>query len=275
MTNQEYYEDPKEWGGGQFVYLEQIINDYMASRGSDDHDSMALRAQVVIVAKSGVRELYYDVAMEVKGIEMELNPRLSLTVPPDFVDWVRVSWMDGAGNMRRMAENKGTPLAQIYLQDHEFEILFDNEGEVLKGGSMFDHSNKTFSNKVGLIGCGFNPNVNTSSSHPNGSFQFDSTSGVIQFSSDVDSRSIILEYISDGVDIKDTAKIRVHKFAEAAVRDYIYYELIKKRKNVPSYEKQGARKEYYNSRRIAKRRLSAFKLEDLRQALKGGTRWVK
>lgn len=275
MTDKEYYDDPSKWGDSQFEYLEDIINNYMAVRGSDDHDSMALRTQVLINAKRGVRELYFDVAREVKGIELELNPRLIVPAPPDFVDWVRVSWVDESGALRPMATNRSQPIANTYLQDNEYEILFDVDGEALIGGTVFGNSPKRFATVVPNNEGEFTPNIIGSNSYPNGNFTFDPSTGVFQFSSDVDSKSIILEYISDGINLVDTSKIRVHKYASTALTDFIYYENIKRRKNVPAYEKQAARKEYYNSRRIAKRRINALKIEDLKQMFKGSKRWVK
>ena len=56
---------------------------------------------------------------------------------------------------------------------------------------------------------------------------------------------------------------------------YIFYELIKNRKTVPAVEKQRAKKEYGNSKRIAKRRINTVRADEFRQAFKSSNKWIK
>ena len=268
-TDLEYFKNPEQWGDYQFTSLDDIINDYIAGRDADDYTSTVPRYQILLQGKKGVRELYFDVVRRIKGIELELSPTLNITVPPDYVNYVRVSWVNDSGELVPMAVDSSIPIAQSYLQDHDYEILFDDEGEALSAGSTSD-SYKYGSKKYSM--CGFHPNLNTKNSFSNGRFSFDSSTGVIQFSSDIEGKSVVLEYISDGLYEDD---IKVHKFTETALIDFIYYELIKNRRTVPANEKMRARKEYFNSRRIAKRRINTIRKEDLLQAMKGSTKWIK
>src|SRR5690606_22292987 len=100
---------------------------------------------------------------------------------------------------------------------------------------------------------------------------------VIQFGSEVFGKHIVLEYISDGIytgcEGRPEVDIRIHKFAETAIMDFIYYELIKNRRNVPANEKARARKEFFNSRRIAKRRINTINYSELIQMFKGQSKW--
>ena len=89
----------------------------------------------------------------------------------------------------------------------------------------------------------------------------------------------MIEYISDGLYVENEVRpdqgIRIHKFAEAALLDFIHYELIKRRSSVPYNEKIRSRKEYYNSRRLTKRRLNSINATDLLQVFKGDSKWIK
>ena len=180
-----------------------------------------------------------------------------------------------------MAVNSMTSMAQVYLQSNNYELLFDEDGEVLIGDSNktpVDDGDVTSCNRFSFVG-GFTPNKDYSKVFVNGSVVLNKSEGLLQFSSDVQGQSVVLEYISDGlyngVEGQDDTLIKIHKFAENALVDYIHYSLIKNRRNVPYNEKQRARKEYYNSHRISKRRISSLRKDDLLQTFKGANRWIK
>ena len=69
--------------------------------------------------------------------------------------------------------------------------------------------------------------------------------------------------------------LKIHKFAEQAVLDYIYYHLIKNKRSTPANEKMRARKEYYNSKRQAKRRITPLTKENLLQVFKSDSKFIK
>lgn len=290
MASIDYYNDPSSWGNYQYVTLDEIINNYMMSRDSDDFTSTVPRYKVLYQAKRGLRELYYDVVREIRAIELDLSPTLNVTVPPDFVNFVRISWIDENGQLHPMAVDSRMSMAQVYLQDHEYNLLFDADGCVLQddgsavgSGGTVDTSNDTGNtgscSSYSICGGQFQPNKNFANSFPNGRVNLDKASGVLQFGSDVQGRSIVIEYISDGLftgcEGRPEAEIRIHKFAESALLDFIYYQLIKNRRNVPANEKFRARKEFYNSRRVAKRRINTLRYSDILQTFKGANKWIK
>jgi len=284
MAAFEYYEDPNEWGNYQNVTLEEIVSNYMGTGDPDDYTSTVSRSQVVTQARRAIQELYFDVVRDNKAISLELDSRLTVVLPPDFIDYIRISWVDAHGQLHPMAANTNKTTANTYLQDHAYNLLFDEDGYVLEDSSYVPSAgNAQFTDKGRASApCNsytFVPNINLSNIYSNGSFNIDKQSGVIQFSSDVESKTIVLEYVSDGLYLgyagKTDGDITIHKFAETAVMDYIYWQLIIKRRNVPANEKARARKEYYNSRRISKRRLNGMKIAEIIQAFKGQSRWIK
>ena len=193
-----------------------------------------------------------------------------------------------------MAMDNKMPIGDIYLQANDFSLLFDNEGTVLTSArepqaptnlndttsynSGYPSGNGGYSS-YDICYDAFLPNRDNSKVYNNGKFKMDKANGLIQFSSDVSSKSIVIEYISDGLYSENVARpdqgIKIHKFAETALLNYIYNELIKKRMSVPANEKARAQKEYANSKRIAKRRLNALTFTDLIQVFKGDSKWIK
>lgn len=286
MSAYDYYINPSEWGNYQNITLETIVNDYLAGQDPDDYTATVSRSKVLLKARQAIQELYFDVANVIKGRSLVIDNRLQIVMPTDYVDYVRISWVDERGVLHPLASNKSKAAASTYLQDHLYNILFDANGCILEDGSpvasAIDSLNdgaKDIAKQSGCCNYTFAPNKNLANSYPNGSFVINKELGVIQFSSDIESKTIVLEYFSDGLasgcEGKSDDQISIHKFCSKAVRDYIYYELVKNRRNVPMNEKLRARKEYYNERRKAKQRLSGMKLQDILQAFKGGSKWIK
>jgi hypothetical protein len=283
MASIDYYEDSSQWGQYQYTTLEDIINNYLMSRDGDDYSAMTPRFKILYQAMRGLREFYYDVLQEVKATSLELSPSLTITLPPDFVNYVRISWLDDDGILHPMAMDNRMSIAKEYLQDHNYNILFDNDGNPLIGSDNLSSSGDSMSSSGSscnnLCSPSFLPNADMSKSFTNGKYKIDKSRGIISFGSAVEGKEIVLEYISDGIftgfEGRPEQDIRIHKFAESAVLDYIYYQLIKNRRNVPYNEKMRAKKEYYNSRRVSKMRINTIRKSELLQVFKGNSKWIK
>ena len=107
----------------------------------------------------------------------------------------------------------------------------------------------------------------------NGSFYIDE--GKIYFSSNISGKTVILDYISDGLDTDDDEEIKVHKFAEEAMYKYIACAILSARANIPEYIVQRFKKEKFAAVRTAKLRLSNLKIEELTQILRGKSKQIK
>ena len=107
----------------------------------------------------------------------------------------------------------------------------------------------------------------------NGSYYIDCMAGIINFSSNISGKTVIIEYISDtlGTD----SEMKVHKFAEEAMYKCIAYAILSTRANVQEYIVQRFKKDRFASVRTAKLRLSNLKLEELTQILRGKSKQIK
>ena len=284
--SEAYYDDETRWGEYQYITLEDVINNYLMSGDPDDYTSMVPRYRILYQARRGLREFYYDVLREIRAVRLELSPSLMVTLPPDYINYVRISWVDDKGILHPMAKNENISMAESYLQDNNYNLLFDNEGCVLQddgspalASTVVNSGTEGYYNQYEFCNTEFQPNKNMTNVYSNGSYKIDKNRGVISFDSSAFGREIVLEYISDGLftgcEGQPETDIRVHKFAEMALLDFIYFELIKRRRNVPYNEKDRARKEFYNSKRRTKRRISTIRADELRQAFKGSSKWIK
>jgi len=107
----------------------------------------------------------------------------------------------------------------------------------------------------------------------NGSFYIDNLKGLINFSSNVSGKTVILDYISDS--LGTDGEMQVHKFAEEAMYKWIMYAILSTRANTQEYIVQRYKKEKFAATRQAKLRLSNIKLEELTQILRGKSKHIK
>jgi len=276
-----YYGDDSQWGNHQYVTIKDLVNDFMFSQTDDSHVSNVDIDQVVYHAKRAVQELYFDVVNEIISIEFDLNPSFIIPLPHDYIQYVQISWVDLNGRKHPLAIDTRSNLAQAYLQDNNYDYLYDSDGDILQGSHSqdmiadTDQSNYTDAQTVSTERGAPSFNLDRSKVFKNGSYVIDKERGIIQFSSSVQGRTIALDYISDGLFQRADSDIRIHKFAEDAAYEYIYWMLIKRNRNVPRNEKEAARRDWFNSRRVAKKRIKPTRYEEIRQVMKGVSKMIK
>ena len=106
----------------------------------------------------------------------------------------------------------------------------------------------------------------------NGSFFIDEIRGKIHFSSNINGKTVILKYISDG--LGTDAEMIVHKFAEEAMYKSIAYAVLSTtvagQALAPTFQQQKSA-----ATRTAKLRLSNLKIEELTQVMRGKSKFIK
>ena len=288
----EYYSDEEKHGNYQFVSLEEIVNNFTQNYlGDDTLLGYIPRSKVIYQAKQGIKEFTFGALSNVKVVELELGDNLDIIKPYDYVDYVRISWVNKVtGRIMPMSVNRHTPLGIAHLQDNEAEILFDGNGDVLKGTTAIEaindilpHNNNDFSNGA----CGFGGygafawgsryridaiwNLDTAKNF-NGTFSIGEKR--IHFSSESEERIILLEYVSDGNDLIEK-DMKVHKFAEDALLAYIHNRLAINSIRIPDYEKRRLKKEYDTLYRNARVRLLGIKPQEFIASWRQGKEWIR
>ena len=107
----------------------------------------------------------------------------------------------------------------------------------------------------------------------NGSFFIDCPSGKIHFSSNMSGKTVVLDYISDG--LGTDAEMLVPKLAEEAIYKWIAYGCLSTRANVPGNVLGRFKKEKFSETRKAKIRISNIKIEEITQILRGKSKQIK
>jgi hypothetical protein len=286
----------ENWGSYQYISLEDIMNNFMLMYvGNDKLINNVSKYNVLFHAKRGIQELNYDAMKEIKVLEISICEDLKFILPPDFVNYVRISlYKDGV--LRPLSENIQVMSSNSYLQDNNCNVLFDQEGNVLEGTSILDYDRITKSNKTIYLGAGvFNGKygwnidgnwifdykvgarfgLNTETANTNPTYNLDKANGVINFSSGMANELCILEYISDGMQGGDDTKVSVNKLFEEYIYAYIKYALLNSKFGIQEYVVNRAKKDKSALLRNAKIRISNMHPGRLLMNLRGQNKWIK
>lgn len=292
MNGQTYYENEDNWGDYQFVGIEDVVNNFTQNyTGDSSLLGYVPRSKVIYQAKQGIKQFTFEALHQVKVVELELGETNDIILPPDYVNYVRISWVDKVtGQIHPMSLNRNTQIGTAYLQDNDADILFDNDGEILEGTTIMEAlTNSLPSNPIenyqnfplNGYGCYGNYtrygirqpiwNLNTATNF-NGTFSINNQR--IHFGTDSHERIILLEYVSDGLEALE-ADIKCHKFAEQALYSYIHRQLSMNSIRVPDYEKRNIKKEYDTQYRNARVKLLGIKPQEFIQAFKQGKTTIR
>lgn len=269
MTNQDYYNDPTALGQGMYISLKEIVEAYMDKLTPNDHTYDIDKRIVVKQARRAIRDLNFSAVRDYETIELSLSPSLQVMLPPDFVDYYKISWIDEFGTTYPIVQNARLNVSDAISQDNEYNYQYDGAGKLL----IVSGTSPTADQEFPKSASGFN--TDRSMIFENGYFKIDKKNGVIKFSSDAKEKTILLEYVTDGLSGKADSDIKILKLATDAVDEFIYFNLIARDVQVIATEKRRAR----ISLNIAKRKLMSMinpvREEDIYQLLRAASRWVK
>ena len=107
----------------------------------------------------------------------------------------------------------------------------------------------------------------------NGKFVINDRLGCFTFTNQLVNKTIILEYISDGLAYDEDSIIP--KLAEEALYMHIAYSILNTRKNVPEYVVNRYKKNRRATMHNAKIRLSNIKTQEIAQVFRNKSKWIK
>lgn len=304
ISQYQYYENggnqPTDvnWGSYQYVSLFDIVNNFMLMyAGNHSLVNNEERFKILFHAKRAVQELNYDAFKQIKVLELTVDDTLRYILPSDYVNWVRVNLYKD-GYLRPLTENIQILSSLAYLQDQTGKILFDQFGNALSPQfseidtqrlagtkkSIYLNPQSQYNGQQGWnvdgvwyfeYGLGERYGLNTETANFNPTFAIDTRSGVINFNADMYGQSVILEYISDGMENGNDALVSVNKLFEKYIYAYVQYEILNSKLGVQEYIVARARKEKAALLRNAKIRMSNIHPGRLLMNLRGMDKWLK
>ena len=286
----------ENYGSYSYITLNDIVNNFMVAYvGVGKLISDVKRTDVIFHAKRSLQEFSYDTLKSIKSQELNVPSNLSVVIPQDYVNYVKVSWVDHLGVKHPLypGSTLTTNPFENPVQDTFGVPIQDNFGSNIEGTSLtekrwadnniinklqnFYNVNNQMNdwNNYGMndYGYGRHFGLDPQYANINGYFTINEREGKMSFSSDLVNKLIILEYISDGLAYDMDTK--VPKLAEEAVYASILHAVVSLRIGQPEYLVQRLRREKTAKLRNTKIRLSNIKLEEITQVLRGKSKWIK
>jgi len=275
----------------QFVTIGNIIDNFMmVYTGENKMVSKINRTDVQFHAMRALQELSFDTLKSTKSQEIEVPSSLTMILPQDYVNYVKLTWSDSAGIEHIIYPARKTSNPKAIKQDSNGDYSFDfNDDGFDDTDSLINPINSDtwasyksatpsentfdYDEDVWPLVEGQRFGLNPQFSQTNGSFFIDELKGLIHFSSNMSNKTVTLKYISDGLGTDE--EMIVHKFAEEAMYMWIMYSIVSTRANTPEYIVNRFKKEKFAQTRKAKLRLSNFKLEEFSQVLRGKSKQIK
>jgi|TARA_R100000030_G_scaffold17065_4_gene11447 hypothetical protein len=286
QTSAQYYGNSDLYGEYQFVSLTDIIDQFMFIYvGEDKIISKASRVDVAFHAQRGLAEMSFDTFKSTKALEIVVPSTLQMILPQDYVNYVKLSWVDNSGIMHILYPASKTSNPTKPTQDSDGNYTFNgSDGTLLtdsqsttwtdyKSSIPSENENDDYKDDIYWPIDGNRYGLDPQHAQVNGSFYIDENAGKIHFSSNINGKTVILNYISDSLGTED--EMKVHKFAEEAMYKWISCAIISGKSNIPEYQVNRFKKEKFAAVRTAKLRLSNLKLEELTQILRGKSKHIK
>ena len=281
------------YGSYEYVSLNDIINNFLITYvGSDKLIPKVKRTDVIFHAKRGLQEFSYDTLNSIKSQELTIPPSLSVPIPQDYVNYVRLSWIDDSGVRRIIYPTRLTANpTELLIQDDEGIPTQNWYEDNLEAKQSLTESrwktidwkfNENWQNFPWESWWQYYPTMNwygrlygqdQETAQVNGWFTINEREGKFSFSSSLASKLIVLEYISDG--LATTSETKVPKMAEEAMYLHIAYSILASRRNIPEYVVQRFKKDRRAALRNAKIRLQNIKSGEFTQVFRGKSKWIK
>ncbi len=283
----------ENYGSYEYISLNDVINNFIVAYvGTGKLIPSVKRTDVMFHAKRGLQEFSYDTLKSIKSQELTIPPSLSVIIPQDYVNYVKTSWVDQLGVKHIIYPTRLTSNpTEIPVQDSDGIPTQDNVGNNTQGSSVteeaWDSANmrritggyddyldvSVDSYRYDRIGLGKRYGLNPETTQVNGFYTINEREGKFSFSSDLVGRTIILEYISDGLSVDKDMK--VPKMAEEAMYMHIAYSILAGRSGVQQFVVQRFKKDRRAALRNAKIRLSNIKLEEIAQVFRNQSKIIK
>ena len=298
-----YYNQESQHGSYQYQTLDALVSTFlMVYVGENKIISKANRQDVFFFGRRALQEMNYDVLRSKKTLEFELDNRMYVPMPHDYVNHTDVFYTDSSGIKHplfpaRDTQNPFRPKTKdlnVNAQDLDewwetmkyYNVFQETEYNGLEGedSKTLEAFQATPSHEDQVADFNYNDGhsefalgqrygLGPEHAQINGSYFFDYANGHIYFSSGLVGSTIVLDYITDG--LADDGDALIPKLAEEAFYKCVAYSIVSTGANYSPATIQQLKKERFAELRKAKIRLSNYKTQELTQVMRGKSKWIK
>jgi hypothetical protein len=120
------YYSGNDLGGYQFISLKHIISNFMiAYVGEGKIIPKVKRTDILFHAQRAIQELSYDTFKSSKSQEITIPPSLTMPLPQDYVNYVKLTWVDSSGIEHIIYPTSKTSNPNSIAQDSNGNYMFN------------------------------------------------------------------------------------------------------------------------------------------------------
>lgn len=242
--------------------LEKVVREYLIESGRTEHRF----AQSLQFGISCLRELQFDVTGSPVIKELTINDNDTVDLPNDYLNYIRIGYVDQAGRFRELGVNN-----KIALNRNLTDCgVISDEASTLDDVSYVPYPLEYYAShyrngeNIGrYYGAGGGNNVR-------GGFRIDKNFSQIQLENYQGGDTITLEYLADPN--KSEGNFDVHPFAVETIKSWIDWKINASNPNVPVGFSEQKRLLYSRNKKLLFARMSSMSVQDMLQSFRKGNK---
>jgi len=223
-----------------YTSLDEIIKSLMVQLEAPGDQSYL---RFFEIARQGLKELSFDATRHITTSLLTVNTTTnSVTLPNGYINMTKLGVHGDDGEIHYLVQRDN-----LYIGDVAPANLIDADANDTDLPIFYEQlgTGRRYGKGGGQSGIGY--------------YRINKENNSIDFASGFTFKEIVLEYISDGMDnLNSDSNVQIHSFASEALKSYIYWNSIRYKRDYQAFEKQSAKKEYYNEKRLARARMQNF-----------------
>jgi len=223
-----------------YTTLNEIINSLLVQLDASG-DQAYMR--FFELARLGLRELSFDTAKHIKTSLLTINTtHNTVSLPSDYIKYTKIGVYNTDGTIDYLAKADNLYIGSVTPTNASDTDELNTDPPVWtdgwgigkrygEGGGQNSHGYYRLNNKLNRI----------------------------EFASNINATQIVLEYITDGLDnVDNSSNVQIHSFLAEALKSYVYWASIKYKRDYSLADKETAKKDYYNQKRLARARVQSM-----------------
>jgi hypothetical protein len=246
--------------------LDAIVNNVLMRRGYSKHWYI----QFLVFAKDALRELVFDDLKIINTKLLSVNDYNAVDLPSDFLDYTKVGVksgqfvtpllpQDSINSLNNFDSDFNITRYDEQSDDSDEEQLYYGAIQGLRWGVVTVND---FGESIGRQYGGTGQQWDT--------FKIIRERNQIQLNEALDTDTIVLEYISDGMNADAASQIT--PYAISTIEAYILFQMKANNRNYSPSEVELAERKYINERRILRARENPITIEVLKRIVQKNTK---
>lgn len=205
---------------------------------------------------SGLRDFNMDVSGVPKPVLLTINSNNTVDLPSDYIAFIRIAICGDDGNLHHLGHNP----KMCHLETDDCgdlkEVSGTGESAIADAEGGHLRNDEAIGRYFGVGG----------GNNQNGYYNIRSREGYIELQN-FKGTTVWLEYLAD-IERNDEGEFEIHPYLVEVLKDWMQWKIIQRNIRMPSNAKIVAKKDYTDSRNIAKRRFASFTIEQARQVIR-------